>query len=125
MQQQGCNSCASLAGVVLSFIVCFILLVIQSYLNSDEHAGTETVPNPYAQLLLSYKSIADYMQRFDQGFLPFIFIQTPNEHMVSRMPMPKSRDVWREGERVLCSIPQWHSNSFSQLYNKYITLLEM
>jgi len=25
---QGCNSCASLAGLVLSFIACFILLVI-------------------------------------------------------------------------------------------------
>jgi len=25
---EGCNSCASLAGVVLSFIACFILLVI-------------------------------------------------------------------------------------------------
>ena len=26
--QQLCNSCASLAGLVLSFIICFILLVI-------------------------------------------------------------------------------------------------
>jgi len=25
---EGCNSCASLAGLVLSFIACFILLVI-------------------------------------------------------------------------------------------------
>jgi len=28
--QQLCNSCASLAGLVISFIACFILLVIAS-----------------------------------------------------------------------------------------------
>jgi len=28
---EGCNSCASLAGLVLSFIACFILLVIAPY----------------------------------------------------------------------------------------------
>ena len=27
---EGCNSCASLAGLVLSFIACFIFLVIDS-----------------------------------------------------------------------------------------------
>ena len=26
--KEGCNSCASLAGLVLSFVACFILLVI-------------------------------------------------------------------------------------------------
>ena len=28
---EGCNSCASLAGLVLCFIACFILLVIAPY----------------------------------------------------------------------------------------------
>jgi len=32
---EGCNSCASLAGLVLSFIACFILLVIASYMHTE------------------------------------------------------------------------------------------
>ena len=35
---EGCNSCASLAGLVLCFIACFILLVI-SPLVSDVRVG--------------------------------------------------------------------------------------
>jgi len=32
---EGCNSCASLAGLVLSFIACFILLVIALAIQTD------------------------------------------------------------------------------------------
>jgi len=35
--QQLCNSCASLAGLVLCFIACFILLVIASLLKPNTH----------------------------------------------------------------------------------------
>jgi len=34
---EGCNSCASLAGLVLSFIACFILLVIAPLLHTYDH----------------------------------------------------------------------------------------
>jgi len=39
--QQLCNSCASLAGLVLSFIACFILLVIAPY---SAELGARTQP---------------------------------------------------------------------------------
>jgi len=34
---EGCNSCASLAGLVLSFIACFILLVIAPLASVSDH----------------------------------------------------------------------------------------
>jgi len=34
---EGCNSCASLAGFVLSFVACFILLVIAPLLPNSQY----------------------------------------------------------------------------------------
>jgi len=34
---EGCNSCASLAGLVLSFVACFILLVIAPLMSAEQH----------------------------------------------------------------------------------------
>ena len=56
---EGCNSCASLAGLVLSFIACFILLVIAPLTILTRE--TENLP------VLSEKFAGDFDRRVDVG----------------------------------------------------------
>ena len=44
MSNEGCSSCESLAGLVLSFIACFILLVIAPLCDDDEMIMMTVVP---------------------------------------------------------------------------------
>ena len=46
---EGCNSCASLAGLVLCFIACFILLVIAPLDTFSTSAGTSHFSGPVAR----------------------------------------------------------------------------